>query len=219
MVDSAVPKFYPRVQPGPDHAQTRTVNDAGAKARDSRTGKLSALPFWEGYRTFRDTRSPTGWTDIHRIPIDAVDTHGHTLRRNNLTGKLAYVYGTTPAGSGSFIDTLTGVLPFTGDVFGGLLNVAGLEDVNKLRVQTGVAATGAIFAAGGLGATDLDALTGGGGFSSLLGSTVPAAGIVPVGPAPASSRPQGSGDGGSWLAPFVLVVGAVVLVLVLGKRR
>lgn len=217
---AATTKFYPRVQPPPDPAQTRKVNDAGQKARDKRTGKLSTLESWEGYRVFRDARSPTGWIDQHRLPIDAVDTNGHALRVNLQTGKLQYV-SPTPAGSdGGLLGTLTKVLPFTGDVFGGILNLTGNEDLARVRVQTGVAAAGAIVAAGGLGASDVSSLTGGGGLSTLLGAVAPASAILPMGgPVASSTSRAAQSGGGDWLTPAILVLGAVFVVLVLSKRR
>jgi hypothetical protein len=210
------------------------VNDLGGKAHDKRTGKVSKLEVWEGYRVFRDARSPTGWIDQHRIPIVGIDTNGHAFRLNLRTGKAQYV-DPTPSDGGFFsgggpLAALTDVLKYNPfDVFGQILNVTGQGDLNEIRQQAGVAATVGIVSAGGLGATTLGGLTGAsstagglstllgggaGGFASLVGSPVSAAGIVPVGPAPAaqtSSRPT--------LGPvFVLVIVAGVALVLLSRK-
>lgn len=231
MVAAKGPKFYPRVEPGPDPKQTRKVNDLGQKARDSRTGKLSKLATWEGYRVFRDARSPTGWIDQHRIPVVGIDTHGHALRLNLRTGKPEYVHP-TPAGSdGGLLGTISkGLQIFGGDVFGLGLDALGFEEVNRVRVQTGIAATVGIVGAGGLGATTLGGLTGAtstaggvsallgggaGGFASMVGSPVGGAGIVPLTPPPSSS------SSGQTIGPAVglAIVAGVVLVLLSRKGR
>jgi len=231
VVAATGPKFYAKVEPGPDPKQTRKVNDLGQKARDSRTGKVSRLEVWEGYRAFRDTRSPTGWIDNHRVPIVGIDTHGHALRLNLRTGKPEYVHPTQAGSDGGLLGSISkGLQIFGGDVFGFALDAVGLEDANRVRVQTGIAATGAIVTAGGLGATSLAGLTGasstiggasallgGGGFASLVGSPVPASGIVPIGPAPAAqnaSSARGSGGG-----VLFLVLASTALLLILSRKR
>ncbi len=225
---AAPPKFYPVVKPGPDPKQTRKVNDLGGKAKDKRTGKLSTLPVWEGYRAFRDPRSPTGWIDNHRVPIVGIDTNGHALRMNLRTGKPEYVDPTQNEGGGvlHYVSKALSFSPFAPDVLGLGLDAAHLEGVNEARAGAGLAATAAIIGAGGFGATTIAGLTGqsgaaglstllgaggAGGFSSMLGAP---AGIVPIPSAP-TARAAAAPAGG--LGPVVLVAGALVLFLVLRK--
>jgi len=226
------PKFYPRVQPGPDPAQTRKVNSAGKKTAEKRTGKLSTLATWEGYRVFQDARSPTGWIDQHRVPIVAVDTNGHALRMNLRNGKPEYV-SPTPAGadSGGLLGSISKVLAFTGADLGGLmLELTGNSAINNVRVGTGIAVTGGIVTAGGLGASSvaglsggggLSGLLGGGGFAGVLGSSVSAAGPVP-GPSPASQR-AAPGDvaqaAAGFLSPAVIVIAGIVLFALASSRK
>jgi hypothetical protein len=219
VVSTTGPKFYPEVKPGPDPKQTRKVNSDGKEAKEKRTGKLSSLDLWEGYRVFRDARSPTGWIDQHRIPIVGIDTNGHALRLNLHTGKPEYVHP-TPASAGSgFLGSLSKALAFSGADLGGLLlEVSGNSDLNKVRVSTGLSATTAIIGAGGLGASDLSGLTGGGGFSSLLGSPASGAGaVVPSTPARSSSSAQTPASAS--IVPALILAGAVVAILVLSRRR
>jgi hypothetical protein len=153
------------------------VNDEGKKAKDKRTGKLSTLEAWEGYRVFRDERSPTGWIDLHRIPIVAIDTNGHALRQNLRTGKVVYV-DATPAGDDGFLGKLSkGLTIFGGDIFGGILDAAGLDDLQEMRVQAGLAATAAIVGAGGIG-EDTAAGMFGSGTASIGGEGQGGGGMV-----------------------------------------
>jgi hypothetical protein len=231
VVAAVGPKFYPVVKPGPDPKQTRKLSSAGKATAHKRTGKLSTLENWEGYRVFRDARSPTGWINLHRVPIDAVDTNGHPLRRNLHTGKLLYVDANPPSGGLSVLGYVSKALqfsPFAPDVLGLGLDAAGLSGVNEARAGAAVAATGAIVGAGGLGATSLAGLTGAsstagglstllgggaGGFASLLGSPVAASGLIPI--PPASTRPASSSSAGP--GPILLVAGALVVLLLLRK--
>lgn len=220
MVAATGPKFYPRVEPGPDPKQERKVNSAGRKTAEKRTGKLSTLEAWEGYRVFRDGRSPTGWIDLHRIPVVAIDTNGHALRMNLRKGKPEYVSPTPAGDDGGLFGSFGKILTFGGgDLFGGLLEISGNSELNAVRVEAGIAATGAIVAAGGLGASGIDELTGGGGFSSLVGVPAGASSIIPITLPPARQEPAAAQPRGSVFLPMLLAVGALAMVVILSPKK
>jgi len=225
-VVSAGPKFYPVVKPGPDPKQTRKRSSSGKVTAHKRTGKLSTLEEWEGYRVFQDERSPTGWINLHRVPIEAVDTNGHPIRRNLHTRKLVYVDAAPPSGGLSLVGYIAKAIQPV-DLLGFALDKAGFDQLNEVRVGTAVAATGAIVGAGGLGATSIAGLTGqsgvaglstllgggaAGGFGSLLGSPVGGSSIVPLSAPVARATPPAGG-----LGAVALVAGALVLFLLLRK--
>lgn len=83
-----MPQFYPNVgKPRPQ--VTRATSLSGKPYKGGHNPKLDPLEEWEGARTFRDARSPTGWISRKGHVIGGVTVNGVPLLLTK-TGKLMF---------------------------------------------------------------------------------------------------------------------------------
>lgn len=202
--------FYPNVK-APLPRASRTTSLSGKPYVGGYKGKLDTLEEWEGFQSFQDSRSPTGWIDKAGHVIGGMTTAGVPLLLGK-DGKLHYnpasshhglfgggvggtVFAVYTGGTAQLVQTETEHAAF-GAQFTGL--------ANKLAPEVANLAVPGLGQAIGIG-SDLQSMA-----DDHQGPAVPQAPPPGQGPPPA---PQPTSNFGA-----IFVVAAVLLLLVVAVK-